>query len=118
MDHVPARIFLDEPYAEEMRVVDACRDCNSGSSGDEQYLACLLECVVCGSTVSEELQREKVRRTLAHSPALAQRIGRGSTRDLGPHGAARVPRVRGPVVMVPLISGWCARRNLNLRPVG
>ena len=80
-DHVPPRVFLDKPYPEDMRVVGACADCNSGSSADEEYLACFLECVVCGSTVPEHLQREKVRRALAHSPALAQRIGRGSARD-------------------------------------
>jgi hypothetical protein len=81
-DHVPARVFLDEPHPETARVVDACAKCNTEASLDEQYVACLIECVVCGSTDPNDLQRAKVRRTLAHAPDLGRRIARGRSRDL------------------------------------
>lgn len=81
-DHVPARIFLDEPHPEGARVVDACEKCNTEASLDEQYVACLIECVLCGSTDPNDLQRAKVRRTLAHAPDLGRRIARGRSRDL------------------------------------
>jgi hypothetical protein len=81
-DHVPARVFLDEPHPETARVVDACAKCNSGASLDEQFVACLIESVVCSSTDSARLEREKVRRTLSHAPLLGQMIARGRSPDL------------------------------------
>lgn len=81
-DHVPARVFLDEPYHAAANVVDACLKCNSGASLDEQYVACLIESVVCGSTDPASLERDKVRRTFAHAPALGSMIARGRSPDL------------------------------------
>lgn len=50
VDHVPSRVFLDDPLPENLPVVEACRECNGGFSLDEEYLACLLECVMTGTT--------------------------------------------------------------------
>ncbi len=33
----------------------ACRKCNNDFSIDEEYLGCLLECVIAGSTAPEKL---------------------------------------------------------------
>jgi hypothetical protein len=115
-DHVPARVFLDEPHPETARVVDACAKCNTEASLDEEYVACLLECVVSGSTDTTSLRRDKVRRALAHTPALGQMIARGRSPDLfggldwaiTPEQFARVERV-----VVKLARGLVALEESN-----
>lgn len=73
-DHVPSRAFLDTPFPPNLPVVDCCRACNNGFSLDEQYLACLLECVVCGGVDPELFERERVARMLRESVALSERL--------------------------------------------
>jgi hypothetical protein len=41
---------------------------------DEEYLACLIECTVCGSTKPEHLHRDKIRRAMARKPYLVARL--------------------------------------------
>ena len=48
-DHVPSRVLLDKPFPDNLPVVDACRTCNEDFSQDEEYLACLIECAICGT---------------------------------------------------------------------
>lgn len=72
-EHVPSRILLDEPYPENMQVVPACAPCNQNFSSDEEYLACLIDCALNGSTDSDNL-RAKVKRTLDRHPALRLKI--------------------------------------------
>ena len=43
---------------------------------DEPYLACFLECVVCGSTDPERLERAKIRHILSRQPKLRSRVER------------------------------------------
>jgi len=73
-DHCPSRVFLDEPYPENLPVVPACSACNSSFSADEEYLACLVSCVIAGSTDPDTLPREKTRRILNAKPLLRMRI--------------------------------------------
>lgn len=73
-DHVPSRAFLDRPFPSDLPVVECCRTCNNGFSLDEQYLACLLECVVCGGVDPEVFERERVARMLRESTALSERL--------------------------------------------
>jgi len=73
-DHVPSRVLLDEPYPSNLPVVPACGTCNQGFSLDEEYLACLVECVICGSSAPNDITRPKVRRILAERSALAARL--------------------------------------------
>jgi hypothetical protein len=82
-DHVPSKVLLDEPYPANLPVVPACRACNKSISRDEEYLACLLECVLAGSTHVENFQRPKVRKILARRPALAAVIEAGRHHDDG-----------------------------------
>ncbi|MED5620913.1 hypothetical protein [Ideonella sp. BN130291] len=92
--------MLDEPYPPNLPVVEACQDCNQSFSLDEQYLACFLECVVCGSTDPASLQRENIRRILAAAPLLAADIQ--STMELDERGgkvwAPNMDRVRNVVL--------------------
>lgn len=73
-DHVPARVLLDEPFPPNLPVVGSCRRCNEGSSADEEYVACLVECALVGSALPEKMEREKIRRLLTEKPALAGRL--------------------------------------------
>lgn len=73
-DHVPSRVFLDEPYPPNLPVVGACRVCNESFSQDEEYVACLIECVICGTTNPKSVKRNKIQRILSESPLLASRI--------------------------------------------
>lgn len=70
-DHVPSRVFLDDPMPDNVPVVEACQECNHGFSLDEEYVACLLECVLRGSVDTECLLRDKVKRILTGKPRLA-----------------------------------------------
>lgn len=73
-DHVPSRILLDEPFPENLPIVPACLPCNNKASSDEEYLACLVECVICGTTDPARVGREKIRRALAKQHALQARL--------------------------------------------
>ena len=73
-DHVPSRILLDEPFPENLPIVPACLPCNNKASSDEEYLACLVECVICGTTDPARVGREKIRRALTKQRALQARL--------------------------------------------
>lgn len=73
-DHVPSKVFLDEPYPENLPVVGACQPCNQRLSLDEEYVACLVECARVGDITSGSIKREKVRRILTGKPALASKL--------------------------------------------
>ena len=73
-DHVPSRVLLDEPFPENLPIVPACLPCNNKASSDEEYLACLVECVICGTTDPARVVREKIRRALAKQHALRARL--------------------------------------------
>lgn len=76
VDHVPPKVFLDEPYPAHLRTVAACLPCNNSMSLDELYAACFLECVVCGTTDPDQLTRPKIARRLRDEQALAQLLAR------------------------------------------
>src|SRR5437588_10375610 len=69
-DHAPSKVLLDEPFPENLPVVPACLPCNNKASFDEEYLACLVECVICGTTDPAKVGREKIRCALARQRAL------------------------------------------------
>lgn len=73
-EHVPSRVFLNSPLPENLPVVWACRSCNNGFSLDEEYLACLIESVIAGSTDPDSIRRPGVANILRRSPALQARI--------------------------------------------
>lgn len=73
-DHVPSKVLLDDPLPQDIPVVPACSSCNAGFSLDEEYFACLVECVICGSTDPSCLRREKARRSLERNAKLKARI--------------------------------------------
>jgi len=77
IDHIPSKALLAKPFPQNLPSVPACAECNQGFSKDEQYFACFLDCVLHGATDSPDLE-EATRKTFQRSPALAERIARGS----------------------------------------
>ena len=73
VDHVPSKVFLEEPYPDNLMASPACRRCNNGFSTDEEYLACFLECVVAGEVEPAKL-RPKIARILRGNVSLLSRI--------------------------------------------
>jgi hypothetical protein len=73
-DHVPSRVLLDPPFPTNLPVVRACYACNNGFSKDEEYLACLIECVIVGTTDPNSIQRPSIANRLRRSPVLRSRI--------------------------------------------
>jgi len=98
-DHVPSKVLLDDPLPQDMPVVDACSTCNQGFSLDEEYLACFLECVLCGTVEATGGHREKVKQSLLRKPKLVNQL-RASQRTDGSGGVIWLPdagRVRNVV---------------------
>jgi hypothetical protein len=75
-DHVPSKVLLDEPLPANVSVSPACLDCNNGLSIDEEYLACLLDCIVAGDVDPDKVGRPKIARILRSNGALADRLRR------------------------------------------
>lgn len=73
-DHTPSRVFLDEPYPENLPVVPSCQTCNNSFSLDEEYLACLVECARTGSLDQARISRPKIARVLDRKGVLATRL--------------------------------------------
>ena len=73
-DHVPSRTFLEPRYPENLPVVGACFSCNNGFSKDEEYVACLLECAIAGSTDPTKIRRPSIAKALSRSDGLRERI--------------------------------------------
>lgn len=76
-DHVPSRVLLDLPFPENLPIVPACRRCNTEFSSDEEYLACLIEAVLAGTTDPDRIERSRVAATLRRKPGLRARIQSG-----------------------------------------
>lgn len=73
-DHVPSRIFLDQPYPAHSPGVRACQRCNQGFSLDEEYVACLIEAGIAGSADPAVIRRPKIAHTLKRRPSISARL--------------------------------------------
>lgn len=82
-EHIPPKIFLDRPYPNGLPIVPACKQCNNSKSINEEYLACLLECIVCGTTNADGLERDKIKKALSHSPRLKTKLENAKNNDDG-----------------------------------
>jgi hypothetical protein len=81
-EHVASKVLLDDPLPGDLPLIGSCYRCNNSFSQDEEYLACLVDCVSSGTTNPGEVKRPKVRASLLHSPALAMRIAASRTEDV------------------------------------
>lgn len=73
-DHIPSRSLLDQPYPDNLPVIGCCQACNQGFSKDEEYVVCLIEVTLAGSTDPDKITRPSVARALRNSPALRARL--------------------------------------------
>ncbi|MGV7184685.1 hypothetical protein [Xanthomonas axonopodis] len=74
LDHAPSKVFLDIPYPPTRPTLPSCTECNNQLSSDEEYLACFIECVICGTTEPASLGREKIAKALRRNNKLRQLI--------------------------------------------
>lgn len=73
-DHVPSKVLLNDPFPENLPVVPCCNTCNQDFSKDEEYFACLIECIIRGTAEIDDLKREKIKRILSKRPALQKKL--------------------------------------------
>lgn len=73
-DHNPSKVFLDIPLPPNLPVASSCAACNSGFSDDEEYLACLVECVLAGEVEPSLIERSSVAKTLAGNRRLQREL--------------------------------------------
>ena len=114
-DHVPSRVFLDEPFPENLPVVFACSSCNHGFSADEEYVACLIESAIDGSTNPTRIRRTKISTILRRSPALRSRI-EASKRSQGGNEWFEPEQARMKNVILKLARGHAAFELETLCP--
>ena len=72
-EHTPSKVFLLEPYPENLPTIPACFECNNGYSEDENYVSCFLDVLKSyvyldytrqTQTDSRLLKDEKLQKTL------------------------------------------------------
>lgn len=73
-DHVPSKVFLDQPYPANLPLVYSCIECNNSFSQDEQYVACALECMIHNTTETGKLLRNKIKKAIEKDHSLKHRI--------------------------------------------
>jgi hypothetical protein len=78
-DHVPSKCLLEDPLPPNLPVVGSCDECNQKFSKDEEYIACLIESVLCGSTDPQKINRPSVATIMRNSPNLKKRIEASQT---------------------------------------
>lgn len=69
-EHSPSKVLLNEPFPENLPITYSCRDCNSSFSSDEEYFACILECIKCGTVEISKLKRRKIQDILTKNKKL------------------------------------------------
>lgn len=101
-DHVPPKVFLDEPYPDNLPVVPMCKSCNLDSSKDEEYIACFMECVVAGNC--DEVNRRRIQRILEEKRSLKLRL-QNSMRIVGSDTLFEVEQERVKKVVLKMARG-------------
>lgn len=67
-EHLPSKIFLNEPYETELAILPSCTSCNNSYSENEQYLACLIDYVQYKLHNYEIVKRNKIQRAFNARP--------------------------------------------------
>lgn len=73
-EHVPSKILLEKPFPENLSVVAACWPCNNSYSIDEEYVACIIACMMSGTTEPEKIKNSRVMGILSKKTALRSLI--------------------------------------------
>ena len=98
-DHNPSKVFLDDPLPENLPVASSCQPCNAGFSEDEEYLGCLLECVIAGHVEPGRLTRATIGKSLAANHRLRRELLEARSEQNGqPYWTPDADRVRRVVL--------------------
>lgn len=73
-EHLPPRIFVDNPNLNEWCIVPACNKCNNGYSTDEQFVACAIEYILAEINYGGSIQRNKIKKTFEKRPHILEKI--------------------------------------------
>jgi hypothetical protein len=73
-DHVPSRILLDTPFPDNLPVVPCCQKCNNNFSLDEEFIACVIECIICDTYDLNLLKNIRIKNILERKNNLYQSI--------------------------------------------
>jgi hypothetical protein len=113
-DHVPSKVLLDEPFPENLPKVPCCSSCNQDFSLDEEYVACLIECIVHGTTDTTQLSRDKVKKILERKPKLQQRISNARV-QIGERVFFNIEQERLKKILLKLARGHAKFENSELQ---
>ena len=113
VDHVPSKVFLDEPYPDNLPVVPCCRKCNGEFSLDEEYVAVLLECVRLQTFDLDQFEREKVIKIVKHTPAILNTVRESVLQLLDGHYTINPENARLKRVLTKLIAGHLRFEGLD-----
>ncbi len=113
VDHVPSKVFLDEPYPDNLPVVPCCKKCNEQFSLDEEYVAVLFECVRLQTFTPKQFKREKIRKIVNHNPAILQTVKETVPPLLDGHFSIDPEKVRLKKVLTKLIAGHLRFEGLD-----
>lgn len=113
VDHVPSKVFLDEPYPDNLPVVPCCRNCNEEFSLDEEYVAVLLECVRLQTFDLDQFKREKVIKIVKHTPAILNTVRESVLQLLDGHYTINPENARLKRVLTKLIAGHLRFEGLD-----
>lgn len=61
-EHIPSKVFLDDPFPENLATIPACFECNNSFSDDEKYAACFLDVLKDAVYQNYTLRMETVQR--------------------------------------------------------
>jgi len=67
-EHIPSKIFLNEPYESNLAILPSCIKCNNAFSENEQYLACLIDYVQYKLSKLKTVKRKKIEKTFKTRP--------------------------------------------------
>lgn len=73
-EHIPSKIFLDEPYPKTLALLPSCFKCNNSFSKDEQYVACLIDYIQYIQYELQDVKREKIRKAFNTRPNIKQEM--------------------------------------------
>lgn len=80
-EHLPSKIFLDEPFPDELSIVPSCKSCNNSFSKDEIYLACLIDFIKLKIYEYDEFPREKIRKAFSKRPSALEKFEKSLLSD-------------------------------------
>ena len=72
-EHIPSKVFLDEPYPKNLYTLPACCECNNSFSFDEIYVASVIE-MISRASIPNYKRRTEIDNSLKKQPKLKDKI--------------------------------------------